>query len=61
MSFLNSLVALFSLISRDNLVEIDVYFEEMSTQVIQQVPAYDEESLFGELLIRYHTKIRYLS
>jgi len=34
---------------RDNLLELDLYFEEMSTQIIQQVPAYDEESLFGDI------------
>ncbi|XP_065666594.1 acid-sensing ion channel 1C isoform X1 [Hydra vulgaris] len=34
---------------RDNLLELDLYFEEMTTQVIQQVPAYDEESLFGDI------------
>ena len=38
-------------LSRDNLLELDVYFEEMSTQYIKQVPAYDEESLFGESYI----------
>lgn len=32
---------------RDNLLELDLYFEEMSLQTIQQVPAYAEESLFG--------------
>lgn len=34
---------------RDNLLELDLYYEEMSTQVIQQVPSYDEESLFGDI------------
>ena len=43
------LILFLGLPCRDNLLELDLYFEEMSTQIIQQVPAYDEESLFGKL------------
>ena len=47
------LILFLGLSCRDNLLELDLYFEEMSTQIIQQVPAYDEESLFGMLLTFY--------
>lgn len=47
------LILFLGLSCRDNLLELDLYFEEMSTQIIQQVPAYDEESLFGKLLTFY--------
>ena len=47
------LILFLGLSYRDNLLELDLYFEEMSTQIIQQVPAYDEESLFGKLFTFY--------
>lgn len=31
------------------MVELHVYFEELSYQVIEQTPAYEIESLLGEL------------
>lgn len=34
---------------RDNFLDVDFYFEEMSVEKIIQGPAYDEESLFGKL------------
>lgn len=36
--------------NRDNFLELDVYFEEMQVTLITQRQAYDQESLFGELL-----------
>jgi hypothetical protein len=35
-------------ICRDNFLDVDFYFEEMSIEKITERPAYDEESLFGE-------------
>ena len=34
-------------IFRDNFLDVDIYFEEMSIEKITERPAYDEESLFG--------------
>ncbi|XP_078379403.1 acid-sensing ion channel 2-like isoform X2 [Oculina patagonica] len=34
---------------RQNLLELDVYFEELSYTVIQETPAYDSESMLGEI------------
>lgn len=39
---------IYSVFFRDNLLELDIYFEEMTEGIIQQVPAYEKESLFGE-------------
>ncbi|XP_028396780.1 acid-sensing ion channel 2-like [Dendronephthya gigantea] len=34
---------------RDNFLDVDIYFEEMSVEEITERPAYDEESLFGDI------------
>ena len=34
---------------RDNFLDVDFYFEEMSIEKITERPAYDEESLFGDI------------
>ena len=33
-----------------NLLELNVYFQELSYQVIQETPAYESESLLGKRL-----------
>ena len=43
---------------RDNIQDVDIYFEEMSVEKISQSPAYDEESLFGNYTILYRSCVR---
>ena len=34
--------------NRQNIVDLHIYFQELSYQLIQEIPAYDTESLLGK-------------
>ena len=43
---------------RENILDVDIYFEEMIVDEISQSPSYDEESLICNYTILYRSFVR---